>query len=46
MLAGTCKEISYHGDTYKLDVAVGEDMLKVKVAREAAPGWNRDRRSS
>jgi spermidine/putrescine ABC transporter ATP-binding subunit len=37
-LAGVVKDISYHGDTFKLDIAVGEDALKVKVAREAAAG--------
>jgi putative spermidine/putrescine transport system ATP-binding protein len=37
-LAGIVKDISYHGDTFKLDIAVGDDALKVKVAREAAAG--------
>jgi putative spermidine/putrescine transport system ATP-binding protein len=37
-LAGAVKDISYHGDTFKLDIAVGDDVLKVKVAREAAAG--------
>jgi ABC-type Fe3+/spermidine/putrescine transport system ATPase subunit len=37
-LAGVVKDISYHGDTFKLDIAVGDDALKVKVAREAAAG--------
>jgi len=36
------KDISYHGDTFRLDVAVGDDLLKVKVARAlgaaVAPG--------
>ncbi len=32
-LAGTIRDISYHGDTFKLDVAAGGDVLKVKVAR-------------
>jgi putative spermidine/putrescine transport system ATP-binding protein len=34
VLAGILKEMSYHGDAFKLDVAVGTDTLKVKVARE------------
>jgi hypothetical protein len=45
MLAGTVRDIGYHGDTFKLDVAVGRsggEALKVKVAREhgadMAPG--------
>ena len=37
-LAGVVKDVSYHGDTFKLDIAVGDDLLKVKVAREAAAG--------
>src|SRR5262245_39757378 len=37
-LAGVVKDISYHGDTFKLDVAVGGDALKVKVARENGAG--------
>ena len=37
-LAGIVKDISYHGDTFKLDIAVGDDVLKVKVAREAGAG--------
>jgi len=40
-LAGTIKDISYHGDTFKLDVAVGTDVLKVKVARERGAGMER-----
>jgi putative spermidine/putrescine transport system ATP-binding protein len=38
MLAGTVRDISYHGDTFKLDVAVGGEMLKVKVGREHGAG--------
>jgi putative spermidine/putrescine transport system ATP-binding protein len=38
VLAGTVREISYHGDTFKLDVAVGEAVLKVKVARAQGAG--------
>jgi putative spermidine/putrescine transport system ATP-binding protein len=38
VLAGILKDISYHGDTFKLDVAVGADTLKVKVAREHGSG--------
>ncbi len=37
-LAGIVQDISYHGDTFKLDVAVGADVLKVKVAREHGAG--------
>jgi spermidine/putrescine ABC transporter ATP-binding subunit len=37
-LVGTVKEISYHGDAYKLDIAVGSDVLKVKVPREQGTG--------
>ena len=42
-LAGRVKDISYHGDTFKLDVAVGEEVLKVKVAREHGAGMERGR---
>ncbi len=38
MLAGTVQEVSYHGDTYRLEVAVGQDTLKVKVPRAEAAG--------
>jgi putative spermidine/putrescine transport system ATP-binding protein len=41
VLAGTIRDISYHGDTFKLDVAVGTDVLKVKVARERGAGMER-----
>jgi putative spermidine/putrescine transport system ATP-binding protein len=41
ILAGTIKDISYHGDAFKLEVAVGEDVLKVKVARERGAGMER-----
>ena len=41
VLAGTIKDISYHGDTFKLDVAVGSDVLKVKVPRERGAGMER-----
>jgi putative spermidine/putrescine transport system ATP-binding protein len=41
LLAGTIKDISYHGDTFKLDVAVGTDVLKVKVARGRGAGMER-----
>jgi spermidine/putrescine ABC transporter ATP-binding subunit len=37
-LTGTVRELSYHGDAYKLDVAVGQDILKVKVPREQGVG--------
>ena len=33
VLTGTLRDISYHGDTFKLDVAVGDELLTVKVAR-------------
>ena len=42
-LTGHVKDISYHGDTFKLDVAVGEEVLKVKVAREHGAGMERGR---
>jgi len=32
-LIGTVKELSYHGDVFKLAIAVGGDTLTVKVAR-------------
>jgi spermidine/putrescine ABC transporter ATP-binding subunit len=32
-LAGTVQDVSYHGDTFKLDVAVGKETLKVKIDR-------------
>jgi putative spermidine/putrescine transport system ATP-binding protein len=41
IVAGTIKDISYHGDTFKLDVALGADMLKVKVPRERGAGMER-----
>jgi ABC-type Fe3+/spermidine/putrescine transport system ATPase subunit len=37
-LAGVVTDISYHGDTFKLGVAVGDDVLRVKVARESGAG--------
>ena len=42
-LAGRVRDISYHGDTFKLDVAVGEEVLKVKVGREHGAGMERGR---
>jgi putative spermidine/putrescine transport system ATP-binding protein len=33
-LIGTVREISYHGDIFKLSVAVGADVVKAKVGRE------------
>jgi putative spermidine/putrescine transport system ATP-binding protein len=33
-LAGAVTDISYHGDTFQLGIAVGSDLLKVKVARD------------
>src|SRR4029453_9059532 len=41
MLAGAVREISYHGDTFKLDVAVGEAVLKGKVAGAKGVGMHR-----
>ena len=38
IVAGTIKDISYHGDTFKLDVALGADILKVKVPRDRGAG--------
>jgi len=32
-LVGTVTELSYHGDAFKLDVAVGSDILRIKVGR-------------
>jgi putative spermidine/putrescine transport system ATP-binding protein len=33
-LTGTVTELSYHGDVFKLNVAVGRDVLKVRVGRD------------
>jgi len=33
-LTGVVTELSFHGDVFKLAVAVGDDVLKAKVARE------------
>jgi len=33
-LTGVITELSFHGDVFKLAVAVGDDVLKAKVARE------------
>jgi ABC-type Fe3+/spermidine/putrescine transport system ATPase subunit len=41
VVAGTIKDISYHGDTFKLDVGLGADLLKVKVPRERGAGMER-----
>jgi putative spermidine/putrescine transport system ATP-binding protein len=38
VLTGIVKDVSYHGDTFKLDVAVGRETVKVKVAREHGAG--------
>ncbi len=38
MLTGIVQEISYHGDTFRLEVAVGQDMLKIKVPRAEGTG--------
>jgi putative spermidine/putrescine transport system ATP-binding protein len=37
-ISGTVTEMSYHGDCYRLDIAVGSDRLKVKVPRDAGAG--------
>jgi putative spermidine/putrescine transport system ATP-binding protein len=36
VLAGIVRDIGYHGDTFKLDIAVGDETLKLKLAREYA----------
>jgi putative spermidine/putrescine transport system ATP-binding protein len=41
VLKGIIKDISYHGDAFKLDVALGDEVLKVKVARERGAGIER-----
>jgi putative spermidine/putrescine transport system ATP-binding protein len=51
-LTGVLTELSFHGDVFKLAVAVGDDVLKAKVAREhggsldigrrVALSWRRD----
>jgi putative spermidine/putrescine transport system ATP-binding protein len=38
-LAGIVTELSYHGDIFKLSVAVGEDILKAKVERGQAANF-------
>ena len=38
MLTGIVREVSYHGDTFRLEVAVGQDMLKIKVPRAEGAG--------
>jgi putative spermidine/putrescine transport system ATP-binding protein len=40
-LKGVIKDISYHGDAFKLEVALSEEVLKVKVARERGAGMER-----
>ena len=35
-ISGTVTEVSYHGDCYRLDIAIGGDRLKVKVPHDAA----------
>ena len=37
-LAGALTDISFHGDTFKLDIAVGGTTFKVKIPREAGAG--------
>jgi spermidine/putrescine ABC transporter ATP-binding subunit len=37
-LTGRIRDISYHGDTFKLDVAIGEGAAKVRVARADGVG--------
>jgi ABC-type Fe3+/spermidine/putrescine transport system ATPase subunit len=41
VLNGIIKDISYHGDAFKLDVALGDEVLKVKVARGRGAGMER-----
>jgi hypothetical protein len=51
-LEGTITELCFHGDVFKLGIAVGGEVLKAKVAREEAGGlavgrqvfvsWKRD----
>jgi putative spermidine/putrescine transport system ATP-binding protein len=43
-VVATVKEVSFHGDYFKLEVAVGGDVLKVKVAREQGGGLETGRR--
>jgi len=38
VLAGTVRDLSYHGDTFKLAVAVGKEVLKIRVARMQGAG--------
>ena len=35
-ISGAVTEVSYHGDCYRLDIAIGSDRLKVKIPRDAA----------
>jgi len=37
-LAGTIRDVSYHGDSYRLDIAVGAQTLKVRLARGSGGG--------
>jgi putative spermidine/putrescine transport system ATP-binding protein len=38
-LLAIVKEISFHGDYFKLDAAVGEEVLRVRVSREQGAGF-------
>jgi spermidine/putrescine ABC transporter ATP-binding subunit len=46
VLKGIVKDISYHGDAFRLDVALGDEVLKVKVARERGAGVERGQQIS
>jgi ABC-type Fe3+/spermidine/putrescine transport system ATPase subunit len=37
-VSGRILEVSYHGDSYRLEIALGRDRLKVKVPRVAGIG--------
>ncbi len=43
-LVGAVTELSYHGDVFRLNVAVGDDILNVKVAREQGGDFDVGRR--
>jgi putative spermidine/putrescine transport system ATP-binding protein len=43
-ITGTVADIGYHGDSYRLDVAIGQDRLKVRVPRLAGTGMEPGRK--
>ncbi len=43
-LLGTVTGISYHGDAFKLDVAVGSDIVRIKVSRSQGGAFEIGRR--